>query len=203
MLAGLLLRFPDEDGMTQALHRHAMDEAFEETNWEDQGSLIGSEEFVSEKGDDGVTSPLELFPSTGQHAWPSLEFDGSDDEGWEQWMHAFREVWGDRGYLLTSLHRGVDDQAKLHRLASLSKRSRVPFLASGDVLYHHPERSILHDCLQAIAAGGTIDAIREQRLANAQHGIRSRKEIGEIYRDYPEAIARTNEVADRICFSLD
>ncbi|MFO0924068.1 MAG: error-prone DNA polymerase [Pirellulales bacterium] len=203
MLAGLLLRFPNEDGMTQALHRHAMDEAFEETNWEDQGSLIGSEEFVSEKGDDEATSPLELFPSTGQHAWPSLEFDASDDEGWEQWMHAFREVWGDRGYLLTSLHRGVDDQAKLHRLASLSKRSRVPLLASGDVLYHHPERSILHDCLQAIAAGGTIDAIREQRLANAQHGIRSRKEIGEIYRDYPDAIARTNEVADRICFSLD
>ncbi len=89
---------------------------------------------------------------------------------------------------------------RYHRLAELS---RVPLLATGDVQYHVAERMVLHDCLAAIAIGGTVEDVRSQRPANAQRSLSSLPELHQRFRDHPEAIARTMEVASRCEFQLD
>ncbi len=115
----------------------------------------------------------------------------------------FRDVFGDGGYMLAAFHRGVDDAAKAAWLRDLSLSCDVPLLASGDVRYHTAQRMVLHDCLTAIANHSTIDDIAGQRLRNSQHHLRTLDEIGELYRDVPDAIARTLEVASRCTFRLD
>lgn len=115
----------------------------------------------------------------------------------------FRDVFGDGGYLLASFHRGVDDAGKAAWLGDLSRSCDVPLLASGDVRYHTAQRMLLHDCLTAIAHHSTIEDIAGQRLRNSQHHLRTLAEISELYRDVPDAIARTVEVASRCRFSLD
>lgn len=115
----------------------------------------------------------------------------------------FRDVFDDGRYMLASFHRGVDDAGKAAWLRDLSLSCDVPLLASGDVRYHTAQRMLVHDCLTAIANHSTIDEIAGQRLRNSQYHLRSLEEIGELYRDVPDAITRTLEVAARCNFSLD
>jgi error-prone DNA polymerase len=115
----------------------------------------------------------------------------------------FRSVFSDRAYLLCHLHRGVDDLQCSQRLRALSVGSQVPLLAAGDVHYHAAERMLVHDCVTAIRHGTTIDKVHQERFANSQRHLRSLQEIAELYRELPDALARTVEVAQRCCFRLD
>lgn len=115
----------------------------------------------------------------------------------------FRDVFDDGGYLLAAFHRGVDDSGKAAWLRDLSGCCDVPLLASGDVRYHTAQRMLLHDCLTAIDQGTTIDRLAGVRLRNSQHHLRGLAEIKELYREVPDAIARTMDVASRCRFSLD
>lgn len=206
MLAGLLLRQPVADELPDA------DKLF----YEDQTAFPW--EFSEEAGRSSQDY-ADKFPAQTLSAdalpWlshpinshtkrlPEYEFEPSSDEGWLAWLTFFRDHFGDRGYLLCQLHRGVDDRAKLQRYDRLSRSSEVPLVASGDVQYHCRERSLLHDCLLATRLNSTIDQVASERLANSQYFLRSTQQIAAIYSDFPEAIQRTQEIADRIRFSLD
>ncbi len=119
-------------------------------------------------------------------------------------LGAFRDLLGDRGYLLADAHRGGDDRARLAAFADLSRRTGLPMVASGDVHYHAPERRLLHDVLTAIRRGETIEAADgAELLPNGERCLRPREDLARLYRDWPDALARTVEVAQRCRFSLD
>ncbi len=154
---------------------------------------------------DGVSKVIGDLPRPApqQRLFPTLDFDPLQDAGWLAWLHRFRELMGDRGYLLCELHRGVDDDGKLGRLTQLGRLTRLPLLASGDVHYHEPARSLLHDCVVAIRFGKTIDQIRSERLENSSYHLRAIDELRKLYRKLPAAMERTLEVADRCDFTMD
>ena len=62
-------------------------------------------------------------------------------------LQKYRELFGDRAYLMASLYHGVDDDWRLGQLEKLSQQTQLPLVASGDVLYHRPARLPLHDVL--------------------------------------------------------
>ena len=218
-LGALLLRQPNEDWLGKLVERHAMASRFEEDEV-DFGITGTSSSFdeLSSKVDSMPSEPASIEDKSvaslalklGQEAsrspfatWPKIHFDPNDDSSWLQWLGAFRETFGERGYLMIELLRGVDDRAKLDRYIDLELRSQVPLLAGGDILYHCKERSILHDCLTAIAAGGTVEDIRAERPPNAEHAMQSLTELKRRFAKCPEALSRTNDVADRCHFSLE
>jgi len=115
----------------------------------------------------------------------------------------YRDVFGDRAYLLAEVHKGPDDTARLAALARLARQSRVPLVAAGDVRYHGPERRPLHDALTAVRLGRTIADCGKELLANGERHLKPIEELELIYADYPAALARTLEVAGRCTFVLD
>ncbi len=115
----------------------------------------------------------------------------------------FRDLFGDRGYLLAALHRGPDDRGDLERYLRLSQASHIPLVASGNVLYHHPARKPLHDVLTAIRHGTTVDAAGDLLQPNAQRHLHTWEELQATFAPAPQALRRTREVADRCSFSLD
>ena len=129
-------------------------------------------------------------------------FEPKDLLFWSRWLNQFREAFGDRGYLIASLHCGVDDQSSLARWEKVSGDSNVPLVATGDCLYHLPQRMLLQDCLAAIASGTTIDAVAASRPMNATYTMQSLSAIHRMFRDCPEAITATIEISKRIDFSL-
>jgi error-prone DNA polymerase len=90
-----------------------------------------------------------------------------------------------------------DDRGWLERLAFLSRQTHVPLVATNDVHYHVPQRRPLQDVLTCIREGCTIGQAGLRLLANAERHIKTPQEMARLFAAYPEAIARTMEIARR------
>jgi error-prone DNA polymerase len=119
------------------------------------------------------------------------------------YLHRFREVFGDRCYLLGELHYGPDDEKTLDRMIRLSRQARLPLVASGGVRYHVPQRQALLDLLTAVRHGSTVSGVRQHLFANAERYLKPPEEMAALFARAPEAVRRTVEIADRCEFSLD
>jgi error-prone DNA polymerase len=118
-------------------------------------------------------------------------------------LNQARDLFGDRCYAVAELHRGPLDRHRLGRLAHLARQARVPLVAANDVHYHHPRRRPLHDVLTAVRHGCTVADLGDRRFPNAERHLKSPDEMRDLFADFPDAVARTIEVADRCTFSLD
>ncbi len=114
----------------------------------------------------------------------------------------YRELFGDRAYLLAELYRGSDDARRLTQLQELSKQSGLPLVAAGDVLYHSPARMPLHDVLTATKYRTTVAAAGDLLLPNAHRHLHSMYERARQFVALPDAISRTLEIAERCKFTL-
>jgi len=91
---------------------------------------------------------------------------------------------------------------RLRQLADLAQAARVPAVATGDVLYHVPERRVLQDVVTCIREGCTIDDAGFRRERFADRHLKAPAEMARLFARYPEAVARTLEIAGRCRFSL-
>jgi len=118
-------------------------------------------------------------------------------------LDCYREVFADRCYLLSELHRGADDERHLQHCIRVAQRAGVSLVAAGGVRFHHPQRRPLCDVLTAIRHGCTVAEAGELLLPNAERYLRSTRHMSELFASCPGAVARTAEIADRCTFSLD
>jgi error-prone DNA polymerase len=95
------------------------------------------------------------------------------------------------------------DRARLNRLAALAQRAGVPLLATGDVLYHAPERRVLQDVLTCIREHISIFEAGRRLEKHAERHLKPPAEMRRLFREHPEAIAETRRFAARITFTLD
>jgi len=167
------------------------------------------EEHIEEHADDGPEThngpsiPGNLHAGNLQFDICNLQFAILSSSRFLRALHQYREVFGDRCYLLAELHRGPDDEEHLERLIEVSRQVRVPLVAAGDVHYHASERQALHDVLTAIRLGCTVTEARGHLFPNAQRHLKSPAEMAALFAQCPEAVRRTREVAERVRFSLD
>ncbi len=100
------------------------------------------------------------------------------------------------------LARG-DDARRLAGLAALAAACGTPLVASNDVRMHAPGRKALLDVVTCIREHCTIDAAGFRLLANAERHLKPPAEMARLFRDHPQAVARTVAIAERCRFSLD
>jgi error-prone DNA polymerase len=125
------------------------------------------------------------------------------DRGLPGALSAYREIFAERLYLAAELtYDGADDN-RLAALARLARQVAVPLVAANDVHYHVPERRYLQDVLTCIREHCTLAAAGSRLFANAERHLRPRDEIARRYAAFPEALARTVEIARHCTFSLD
>ncbi len=101
----------------------------------------------------------------------------------------------------THYHRGDDDRRLAH-LATLAASHNIPLIATGDIHQHDPARRRLHDTLTCIREHCTIDNAGWRLEANAERHLKSPTELAHLFRDHPDALANTVQVADQCRFSL-
>jgi len=118
-------------------------------------------------------------------------------------LRRLREGFGDRAYLALSLRRRPNDHLRLHELSNLATRMLVPTVVTNDVLFHEPARRILQDVVTCIRHNVTIDALGDRRERHADRYLKPPEEMHRLFARYPEALARTRQIADRCRFSLD
>ncbi|HEU4959726.1 MAG TPA: error-prone DNA polymerase [Sphingomonas sp.] len=102
----------------------------------------------------------------------------------------------------TALHRG-DDVRRIARLARIARAAGVPMLATNDALYATPEQRPLHDVVTCIRLGTTIGEAGKRLAAHAERHLKHPDEMARLFRNYPEAIAETQRLIERMHFTLD
>ena len=107
-----------------------------------------------------------------------------------------------RAYVAGTIHRRPGDAARIAALAQLGQAARVPMAATGDVLFHAPERRILQDVVTCIREGCTIDAAGFRRERYADRHLKLPGEMARLFARHPDAIARTLEITGRCQFDL-
>jgi len=100
------------------------------------------------------------------------------------------------------LYRG-DDAPRLATLAALAESSGIPLVATNDVRAHTPARRPLQDVLWCIREHCTVDEAGFRLGANAERHLKPAAEMLRLFEGYEHAVARTNEVAGLVAFSLD
>jgi error-prone DNA polymerase len=113
------------------------------------------------------------------------------------------DIFGNNGYCALTLRRRPRDQLRLHRLSNLATQARVRTVVTNDVLFHHPDRRVLQDVVTCIREGCTIDDVGFKRERSGDRHLKPAAEMHRLFARYPEALARTLEIADRCRFSLD
>jgi error-prone DNA polymerase len=107
-----------------------------------------------------------------------------------------------RVWLAASRAYAARDLKRIARLAELARDARAPMVATGDVLYHGPERRPLQDVLTCIREGCTIHEAGLRLEANAERHLKSPAEMARLFNRWPEAVERSLEIAGRIGFDL-
>ena len=107
-----------------------------------------------------------------------------------------------RAYLAGTVRRRPGDADRLQHLMGLGGAAGVPMIATGDVLYHVPERRILQDVVTCIRKGCTIDSAGFRRERHADRHLKSPAEMARLFARHPDAIARTLELTGRCGFDL-
>ena len=84
-----------------------------------------------------------------------------------------------------------------------ARSAGVPLVATNAVLMHRADRRPVADVLACLRAGRCIDEMGLDLLKNAERRLKSPAEMARLFRDRPEAVEATLDIAGRIGFSLD
>jgi error-prone DNA polymerase len=112
------------------------------------------------------------------------------------------DIFGERAYSALTHHRRPGDALRLYELERMACRYGVRSVATGDILYDSPDKRMLQDVVTAIRNKCTIDDLGFRRERYADRHLKSVAEMERRFRDYPDAIRATADIAERCTFSL-
>jgi error-prone DNA polymerase len=95
------------------------------------------------------------------------------------------------------------ERRRLGELDELSRQTRAPLVATNDAHYHHPGRKPLTDVLTCIREKCTIAQAGYRLEANAERHLKGSAEMARLFAQYPQAVARSLEIAERIRFDVE
>ncbi|MBC7889189.1 MAG: error-prone DNA polymerase [Ferruginibacter sp.] len=118
-------------------------------------------------------------------------------------LKEYRTAFGADFYIAASRRYQGDDSKYLYRLAALSSQLNIPMVATNDVHYHETARRQLQDIVTCIREKCTIYTAGFHLHPNAERYLKPKEEMLRLFRQYPDAIYRTQEITAACQFSLD
>jgi error-prone DNA polymerase len=129
----------------------------------------------------------------------AFEFDPS----FKKVLTEYRDAFGEELYLAACRYYHGDDMKQLYQLSQIAGALDIPLVATNDVHYHHHSRRQLQDVLTCIRGNITIYNAGFYLHPNAERHLKPADEMLRLFRNYPDAIRRTKEIAAACDFSLD
>ena len=130
--------------------------------------------------------------------------NGNDAEAYEA-GEIYKSIFGDDFYIEIQDH-GLEREAIIRRKApKLAKDLGLKLVATNDIHYLKHEHAIAHNILLLIpdSTAGGVQNYTQLRYQTDQAYFKSAKEMTELFKDFPEAIASTFEIAEKCNLKLD
>jgi error-prone DNA polymerase len=125
-----------------------------------------------------------------------------DDGSFTAHLTALARIAPGRTFLAGAHYHRGDEPRRLKLLAELGAHAGAPLVAVNDVYYHAPERRPLADVVTCIREKCTIAEAGFRLTVNAERHLKPPAEMVRLFRNFPEAIDRTVEIAQACAFSL-
>ena len=110
----------------------------------------------------------------------------------------YRELFGADNFYLEVMDNGIPEQSRVNpELARLGQDLDIPLVATNDIHYLRQEDAAAHDVLLCIQTGNTVDEPNRLRFQGDQFYLKTQAEMASLFADYPDAVARTVEIARR------
>ena len=109
-----------------------------------------------------------------------------------------------RGNCFVEVQRHLDraQERDLGRLVTLAGDARLPLLAANQPLYARPGARAVTDVFTCIREKTDLDHAGRRLTANGERDLKGGLEMAGRFRDLPEALATTGELALRLTFTL-
>ncbi|HTX19398.1 MAG TPA: DNA polymerase III subunit alpha [Bacteroidota bacterium] len=117
----------------------------------------------------------------------------------------YSELLGDDFYLEIQNHNSDVEKNVLAGMPKLSRELGIKLIATNDVHYIKPEHAVAHNIMLLIPDASSTNApdISRLRYGTDQIYFKSADEMAELFKDFPDAIANTLEVAEKCNLELD
>ncbi|MBU1906485.1 MAG: DNA polymerase III subunit alpha [Candidatus Omnitrophica bacterium] len=117
---------------------------------------------------------------------------------------AYLNIFGKDNLYLELQANSIPEQKIVNQgLIKISKELNLPLVATNDVHYVKKEDAPAHEALLCIQTQTTLDDPNRMRFQTDEFYLRSPEEMKEVFKDFPEAISNTLEIAGRCNLELD
>ncbi len=118
-------------------------------------------------------------------------------------IHWFDKLFGDRFYLEIQ-NSGLDIQRQcLEGTVDLANKAGLPLVATNDSHYLCQEDAAAHDVLLCVNTRTVRSDVKRMRMDVDQFFVRSPEQMYEAFPGLEDAVARSQEIADRVDIDLD
>jgi error-prone DNA polymerase len=143
--------------------------------------------FMNERDDQGLLA----LPDGVALEVPSAKTD----------WHLFKELFNKNLYLPLSRFHDGKDKERTEKTVMLSKCFDIPIVATNDVHYHLISRSRLQDALTSIRHSTSLNDAGFRLFSNGERYLKSPEMMNLLFKDMPEAITQTLQIAEQCIFS--
>ncbi len=120
----------------------------------------------------------------------------------ERLAGALAEIYRGRFYVEINDHALAEDVERTRARLRLAKRLGAPWVVAGDVRHATAADKLVQDTLQCLRRGFALAEAGDALFPNDARRLRAPDEIHRTFRDAPEGVWRTLEVAERCRFAL-
>ncbi len=117
----------------------------------------------------------------------------------EEWRQQFPEAF----YLELQRTGRVGEEDYIRKAVELAAQHDLPVVATNDVHFIRPQDFEAHEARVCINEGRTLDDPRRSREFSEQQYLRTPEEMQDLFRDIPEALENTIEIARRCNLELE
>jgi DNA polymerase-3 subunit alpha len=115
----------------------------------------------------------------------------------------YEDIFGKGNFFLEIQDQGLEDEKKIHEaLFRLERELNIPLVATNDSHYLCGEDSHAHDVMLCVQTGAKVHDKERFRFDSDQFFVKSADEMGVVFKDSPDVLKRTQEIAERCNLKL-
>jgi len=116
----------------------------------------------------------------------------------------YLNIFGKGNFYLELQENGIAEQKEVNNgLVRLSKELGIPLVATNDVHYLAKDHAKSHEALLCIQTQSMLDDPNHMRFQTEEFYFKSPQEMKKLFKDFPEAIANSLDIAGRCNLELD
>lgn len=113
-------------------------------------------------------------------------------------LYQYLDIMGKENFYLELMDHGMEEQQQLNKeLILLAKENEIPLIATNDVHFLRKEDAKAHELMLCIQTRSNVNDPKHFKFSSDQFYFKNGAEMRELFKEVPEAVSNTLEVAER------